>query len=235
MIYVTSDLHGCGVKKLEHLLRLADFGDQDFLFILGDVIDRGDAGAELLLWLTEQTNVQLLLGNHEAMLLSCKFLFDEVTEQSLEALDSRKLTLVDNWMRNGGRPTLKGLEKLLRESPDLLEGIWDLLEDAPLYEELTVGSQKFLLVHSGLGRYRAGKPIGDYEPHDLLWDRPDLGTCYQEEALVIFGHTPTEYFGEEYRDRCVRGRGWICIDTGAARGGDPMLLRLDDGQEFYLN
>ena len=51
---------------------------------------------------------------------------------------------------------------------------------------------------------------------------------------MIFGHTPTEFFGEEFRDRWVKGWRWVCIDTGAACGRDPMLMRLDDGEAFYL-
>lgn len=235
MVYVTSDLHGCGVEVLETLLKQADFGEEDYLFVLGDVIDRGEYGAELLLWLTEQTNVQLILGNHEAMLLACRFLFDEVTEEALDALTGEKLKTVNLWLRNGGGTTLKGLEKLMRQSPELLEGIWDYLEDAPLYETLEVGGRKFLLVHSGLDNYEKGKPIGEYQPHDLLWARPNTDTRYEEDAIVIFGHTPTEFFGPQYKGRWLRGHRWVCIDTGAACGGTPMLMRLDDGKAFYLD
>ena len=132
MIYVTSDLHGCSVEVLEQLLAKADFGPEDYLFVLGDVIDRGDHGAELLLWLTGQPNMQLILGNHEAMLMACKFLFDEVTEESLAYLTGEKLKVANNWFRNGGKVTLDGLAKIQREDPELLEGIWEYLDEAPL-------------------------------------------------------------------------------------------------------
>ena len=83
MIYVISDLHGYPVQKLKALLRSAGFGGDDFLYVLGDVIDRnGDGGVGVLRWLAEQPNAQLLLGNHEAMLLSCDFLFETVTDES---------------------------------------------------------------------------------------------------------------------------------------------------------
>lgn len=71
MVYVISDLHGYPLEKFIKLLKTADFGSNYFLYILGDVIDRnGDGGVEMLYWLTQQSNIQLLLGNHEAMLLS---------------------------------------------------------------------------------------------------------------------------------------------------------------------
>lgn len=77
MTYVISDLHGYPLEKLKKLLKKANFSSDDFLYILGDIIDRnGDGGVGILLWLLEQVNVQLILGNHEAMLLSCDFVFD---------------------------------------------------------------------------------------------------------------------------------------------------------------
>ena len=70
MTYVISDLHGISLKKFQDLLACAGFSDEDDLFVLGDTIDRGENGVELLLWMMEQANVFHLLGNHEAMLLS---------------------------------------------------------------------------------------------------------------------------------------------------------------------
>lgn len=78
MTYVISDLHGYPIEKLKILLEKANFGQDDFLYILGDVINRnGDGGVGILWWLLSQPNVQLLLGNHEAMLLSCSFVLEQ--------------------------------------------------------------------------------------------------------------------------------------------------------------
>ena len=92
MIYVTSDLHGISLEKLKALLDKAGFSDNDFLFVLGDVIDRGEHGAELLRWLSLCPNAELLLGNHEAMMLSCGFLFEEITEDSLSNLSGDNIS-----------------------------------------------------------------------------------------------------------------------------------------------
>lgn len=235
MIYVTSDLHGCPPETLERLLRKASFTPEDFLFVLGDVIDRGKHGADLLLWLTQQSNVQLILGNHEALLLSCAFLFEEVTEESLERLTSEQFALAENWLRNGGAPTMAGLRRLLKTDPELLEGILDYLQDAPLFESLRVNGRSFILTHSGLGNFRPDKQLSDYTAEELLFTRPDPDTRYYADATVILGHTPTLSYGEEYRGRALKARDFICIDTGAALGENPMLLRLEDLREFYLN
>ena len=81
MNYAISDIHGYPLDKFLQLLNKAGFGNDDYLFILGDVIDRnGDGGVEMLQWIMLQPNVELLLGNHEDMLLKCAFLFDEITD-----------------------------------------------------------------------------------------------------------------------------------------------------------
>ena len=121
-------------------------------------------------------------------------------------------------------------EKLARAD---CKGILDYLDDAPLYDYVDVNGRQFILVHAGLENFTPDKPFHRYEPEELLWVRPGLETRYFDEATVIFGHTPTYHYGEEYRGKAVKTDTWICIDTGAAAGGRPMLLRLDDMAEFY--
>lgn len=232
MIYVTADLHGCSPERFQALLDRAGFCDEDFLFILGDVIDRGEHGAELLVWLTQQPNMELILGNHEAMLLACSFLFDPVNEDSLQSLTPQKLRLLENWNRNGAEPTLRGLRKLLKQDPEVLEGVLDYLRDAPLYEWAEAGGRNFLLVHGGLDGYKPGKSMDSYSPHDLYWARPTPETRYSDRFYTVLGHTPTALLDPACAGRAYRTDTWICIDTGCP-AYPPMLLRLDDMKEFY--
>ncbi len=233
MVYVASDLHGCAVEEFQALLDRAGFGPQDDLFILGDVIDRGEYGAELLLWLTQQPNVQFILGNHEAMMLSCAFLFDEVTDENLDNLTVDDLKRMNHWMRNGGGTTLAGMRKLLTEDPELVTGILDYIREAPLYETVEAGGRKYILVHGGMGNFDPDKPLDSYSAHDFLWERPGLDTVYYPDATVILGHTPTVCYGTEHRGRILRTATWINIDAGVAMGCGPAVLRLDDLKEFY--
>jgi serine/threonine protein phosphatase 1 len=220
-------------NAFQKLLDRAGFSDEDFLFILGDVIDRGEYGAQFLLWLTQQPNMELILGNHEALLLACEFLFEEATDDSLDRLTPEKIMLMDNWLENGGLPTIRGFGRMLKEQPELVDGILDYLRDSPLYEELEVSGRKFVLVHGGLENFRPERPLSDYAPGELLLARPNLDTRYFSDATVIFGHTPTQFFGEAHHRRAVKTDSWICIDTDVGAGYLPMLLRLDDMKEFY--
>ncbi|MBQ3528281.1 MAG: metallophosphoesterase [Clostridia bacterium] len=234
MIYVTSDLHGCPLEDLLSLLRSADFSDDDFLFVLGDVIDRGEHGTELLFWMSEQLNVQLILGNHEALLLGCSFLFEKISDENLEGLSKDKLDMLSAWLANGAGPTLAGLKKMMKSDPSVLFGILDMLRDAPLYDCVTVNGREFILVHSGFEGFEPERALCDYSPDELLWARPSIDTRYYDDGrIVVFGHTPTEAFDSDYSGRMLMTDSWICIDTGAATGKRPMLLRLDDLRPFY--
>lgn len=233
MIYVISDLHGYPLEKLKMLLAKAGFGEDDFLYILGDVIDRnGDGGVDTLVWLLSQHNIQLILGNHEAMLLSCEFLFDEITDESIESFDTGKMSLLSNYQFNGGDVTLKALYELKKKSPDTVMDILDYLNDAPLYEAVSAGGRDFLLVHSGLGNFDKNKKLSEYFADDLLWTRPNFDDTYFDDIITVFGHTPTMTYGDEYRGRIIITPTWINIDAGAGSGEEPVLLRLDDMTEY---
>ena len=232
MIYVTSDLHGYSLQKFKSLLYLAGFCDDDFLYVLGDVIDRGEHSVEILTWLMNTPNAQLILGNHEKMLLDCAFLFEEVTSSSLDDLSMDKLLNYQRWLSNGAKPTLDALKKLYRIT---LRDILDFISDSPLYDCVSVNGKNFLLVHSGLGEFVPNKPISRYTEHDLLWTRPNLDTTYSDKFITVFGHTPTCFFGQQYKGKMLKTPTWINVDTGAACGFAPMLLRLDDMKEFYID
>lgn len=230
MIYVTSDLHGYPLEKFQELLEKAEFSQEDFCFILGDVIDRGSEGLKLLNWLMMQPNIELILGNHEAMLLSCAFLFENGWNDALDDLSEEQLELVLRWIQNGGDTTIKNLSEC---DPETICLILDYLRDAPLYDSVCVNDKDFYLVHGGLGNFSPNKTLEDYSPAELLWARPNLTEVYLRDIMTVLGHTPTVTYGEEYSGKAIFTPTWINIDTGAGWGGAPMLLRLDDMREFY--
>lgn len=234
-IYVTSDLHGTSLTELQSLLTKAGFTERDWLYILGDVIDRnGDGGVEILEWLLYQTNAQLILGNHEAMLLSCAFLFEEVTEENIGKLKPSQMELLENYRLNGGDVTLKALAKKNREDRDTVLDILDYLREAPLYETVSAGGRDFVLVHGGLENFSPDKKLSEYEADELIWCWPELEDEYFDDAITVFGHTPTLCYDPEMRGKILKRRTWIDVDAGVAAGEKPALLRLDDLAEFYL-
>ena len=236
MTYVISDLHGYPLEKLKTLLKKAEFSGNDFLYMLGDVIDRnGDGGVKMLSWLLEQPNVQLILGNHEAMLLSCEFVFEEITDESIRAVTTETLEMLHTYMQNGGDITLKAFRELRSTSPGTVLDILGYLHEAPLYEAITAGGNDFLLVHSGIDHFDKRKKLSQYSADDFLWARPTLEDEYFDDVITVFGHTPTMSYGERHTGKIIKTKTWIDIDVGAAYGQKPVLLRLDDLKEFYAD
>lgn len=233
MNYVTSDLHG-KFHCLLSLLEKAQFFDRkdNRLFILGDVIDRNcEGGIDILKWIQKHPNVTLLLGNHEKMMMDCRWLLDRSENVIMGTRAIRRLHL---WKSNGGNTTIAALKK---ESPETVRKLMEYLDSCPLYKTLQDGDRSYVLVHGGLGNFSPSKELSSYTEDELLWERPKLTTLYDPEKFtVILGHTPTDYYGDTCKSRLLKTRGWWNLDTGAARAsGFPMLLCLDTLEEYYVD
>jgi serine/threonine protein phosphatase 1 len=178
-----------------------------------------------------QTNVQLIMGNHEAMLLSCAFVFDEMTEDTVSAYTAEKVDIFTRYLLDGGEVTLKAMYKLPK---DIQQDILYYLRDCPLYEMIDVGGKTYFLVHSGIEKFDRNKKLNEYRDDQFLWARPDFDTRYFDDVMTILGHTPVIAFGKEYKDTIIKTDTWMDIDMGAGFGEEPVLLRLDDMKEFRL-
>ncbi|MDO4409262.1 MAG: fructose-bisphosphatase class III [Eubacteriales bacterium] len=67
-LYLCSDLHG----QYDLYMKMLDdirFSQDDHLYILGDIIDRGPKSIEILRDVMKRDNVTCLIGNHEMMML----------------------------------------------------------------------------------------------------------------------------------------------------------------------
>jgi hypothetical protein len=64
MTLVIGDIHGCH-DELQALLVNAGIGDDEPIIALGDVVDRGPASPQTLLFLQQRPLTQVLMGNHE--------------------------------------------------------------------------------------------------------------------------------------------------------------------------
>lgn len=200
MIYVTSDLHGYSLEKIKEMFDKVGFSNDDFCYVLGDVIDRGDDGIKILKWLMSKPNMELILGNHEAMMLACEFLFDEITEESISNLTGSKLNLYLDWEQNGARPTINALYSTRANE---IKYILEYLHEAPLYETVSIGGKDFLLSHSGLRNFDKNKKLSEYSENDFLWNRPKFYARYYDDIICVFGHTPTFFMGETIWERLL--------------------------------
>lgn len=226
MIYVTADLHGMAPEAFDGLLAKGGVGPADTVFILGDVLDRGEHGVALLESLLCRDNVIALMGNHERMFMSvAEGLMAEITEESVAAFDEERVQMVLDYLMNGGGPTLEAFRKLDRERRG---DVLDYILDMPLYETVRAGGRDYLLCHGGIDHFDPAAPLAAYELDDFLWGRPELTEpFYGGEPRLVIGHTPTFCYGEEHRGRVIFTEGFIDVDTGRGHGGKAALLCLD--------
>lgn len=89
--YVISDIHGEYDMFMEMLEKIG-LKEEDTLYILGDIFDRGPHPIKTLLKLMKMPNAVCLVGNHELMALeNLEFLMQEITDQSIDRLDEKTL------------------------------------------------------------------------------------------------------------------------------------------------
>ena len=233
--YVISDIHGqydLFVKMLEKIA----LKDEDTLYVLGDVLDRGPHPIRTLRKLMEMPNAICIVGNHELMALEClRFLMQEVTEESLAALDREMLEGYLIWIdHNGGRTTLDEFRTLDVQSR---QDVIDFIGEFDIYEDITVNGRDYLLVHAGLGNFYPVKDIEDYSLADLVWSRAEYDIEYYPDKYVVTGHTPTQGIpGNPKPGYIYRQNNHIAIDCGSyIPGGRLAAICLDTGEEYYVS
>ena len=77
MIYVMSDIHGDYQSFYKMLVKI-NFSSSDNLYILGDVVDKGDDNLCLLDFIQSSENMILIKGNHE-------YLFEKYLQGTISA------------------------------------------------------------------------------------------------------------------------------------------------------
>ena len=236
-IYVCSDIH----SHLDVLKRaLKTLNENDKLYIIGDVIDKGPDGIDVLRFVMNHPQCELLIGNHDLMMLSylaASYNQDVVNEFYLKSLEEIWL-----WL-NGGIKTFESFNKL--SEPEQLE-IYEYLRKLPLVRNLTVNNQRFILVHAGIPLENANKPVEDLDvsflqskhkefqydwKNDYVWQRQVVTI---DNAIVITGHTIVHYYGS---DKIVKFGDWYDIDGGLAMQDENsrlILLCLNDMSVQYF-
>lgn len=225
MNYVISDIHG-ERDRYFHMLECIQFSESDELYIIGDVIDRGTGGIDVLEDIMGRPNIHLLLGNHEQMCLDTLGPHNQPGARHL-------------WQSNGGSTTYR--ELIYRMDAHRRNRILRFLMDLPSFQDLDIGGQQFHLVHAFPGK----------SVEDRIWERPGVETPnpFPDGRRAIVGHTPVCYF-QENADAYVRTLeqqgdhmkifhtdGFICIDCGCGNKTPARrlaCLRLDDMREFYI-
>ena len=241
--YAVSDLHGqYGI--FEKLLECIEFSDDDYLYVLGDAIDRGPDGIRILLKIMNSPNMDLLIGNHEFLMLN-----SVDADGSVDDVPGRDSNL---WMNyNGGNYTFAGYRELSRgERISLLS--W--LNSRMLSTLVMRGARTVCLTHSNFDESYIGKKYEDCS-YEVLWNivwktpyRADLfipvSKYTETDYDFIIGHVPVQkVVGLSGNLQAYHEQNILLIDGGCSFRRDRVLsdneygvicIRLDDMRETVV-
>ena len=233
--YVISDIHGC-YNEFKRLLEKINFGNDDLLYILGDVFDRGPEPISVIRDIMKRDNVILIKGNHEVMALDAfdSFLYLEVTNENVDSLDEDSLSPYLSWIENSGDTTMMQFAALPKDERD---AVLEYVRDAYDYDSIEIDGNLYILVHAGLGNFSPDKEIDEYTLRDIVWDRPDYTKRYypSNRIFLVTGHTPTPLFREDKQPLIYKENGHIAIDCGCHFGGRLAAYCFETGEATYVD
>jgi serine/threonine protein phosphatase 1 len=241
--YAISDLHG-QYEIFEKLLKRIGFCDDDFMYVLGDAIDRGPDGIKILERIKNAPNMDLLIGNHEFMMLN-----SVAPDGSIDSVPGRD---ADLWLYyNGGDHTFSQYKEL---SPSDRKDLLEWLNTRMLSTLTLTGGRTICLTHSNFYEDYIGKKYEDCSYRDvwnIVWNTPyraDLFIPVEKYAEsgydFIIGHVPVQRVEgitrklAAYHDNCI-----TLIDGGCSFRQDRILdddeygvicIRLEDMSETVV-
>ena len=229
--YLMSDIHGDWFR-FNQMMRKIQFSNEDFLYVVGDIVDCGPENLKLLYQLRYDPRICVIKGNHELF-----------AQMYLEGT-------LDGWQWDmwGGAVTRQEIDQLsMRNKDDLL----DYLSNLPLYYPVRWGQTECVLTHSG---YHADYPVynqdGTINVKESIYeaasnsefdylislDLHHIPARLEFDLYLIVGHYPIGLYNHR-NGKIYRNRRYIDLDCGNSyreEGGKLGCLRMEDGQEFYI-
>jgi serine/threonine protein phosphatase 1 len=200
---VIGDVHG-HFDTLMQLLGAIAPGQDDQVYFLGDLIDRGPKSAEVVQFVIDN-NYPCVLGNHEEILLFT-IGYDKINAHNLEF-----------WLKAGGNTTLASYKNKIPHQH--LDWMWKL----PVYRDLG----DVFLVHAGIDPHL---PLKEQTSEQFCWIRGEfhnINQPYFVDKLIIIGHSMTFTFPNVQPGTLVTGKGWLGIDTGVYHPHSGWLTGFD--------
>lgn len=200
--WVIPDIHGCA-KTLRALVEdMIKPSKHDWLYFLGDYIDRGPGSKEVIDYLIylqrEDYSLRLLMGNHEDYLIKA---YDEEFKLKKILGFRQKNLKKKEWVFHGGKQTLESfkIHDLRRFPVEYIE--W--MRNLEYYIEL----DHFFLVHAGFN-FRNGDPFSD--KNSMLWIRDyEIDSSKVANKRIVHGHVPVSL---EFIDLSIRNKSYKFID-----------------------
>lgn len=198
--FVIPDIHGCNDTFVE-LINQINFEKDDFLFLLGDYINRGKKSKEVLDKIIEFINndykVLPLLGNHEYMLL----------EKHLKNYTEEELKLPRQFYNKG---LINGNNKIKNEYLGFISNL-------PYYYELN----DYYIVHAGFNLTEKDF-LNDYQ--SMIWlNEMEIQNKIIDKRIIV-GHKTKSL--NEIKSEIENQSKIIHLDNGCVYKSNPNLGNL---------
>lgn len=208
--YIVGDIHGHYSRLMSTLTELCFDFENDRLFCVGDLIDRGPDSAKVLALLSEAWFFSLL-GNHEYFMLS-----------GLKHNNSKHKMM---WLQHGG-------DWIASSDPGLWANWFEQLGQLPIAIQLEgKDGKQYGLLHADF-------PSHDWAHYSDL-DQEELETCLSSRSnfsrrakhavsgidYLVHGHNTTSNIIDGKSEALVLGNR-IYIEPGAYRGADFIILAI---------
>lgn len=215
--YTISDIHG-NYNLLLKMMKLINFSEEDILYVIGDIIDRGPESLAVYEYIRRHKNIKMIKGNHE-----------QLAEDGLDTLDTY------NWFGNGGQQTYYELLTQNCIAYNYMDRFTEWCKSLPYY---IIDGDK-ILVHAGIKIFEEATSVEELmamqTPKDMLWERNKNAQNERfENYTVICGHTRTAKIEASSKGKIIKGDSVIYIDCGANSYGTLGCLNLDTLEEYYV-
>lgn len=261
-IYAIGDLQGCFYSFSNLLAKIQFNPDQDKLWLVGDLINRGPHSLEILRWMhAHAEHVTTVLGNHDLHALAA---YEGLVEQhrndtltSLFAAPDRDVLM--DWLRlqplahaEGGylmvhagllpqwdaartKLLASEVETVLR-GPDYRHFLAQMYGNLPdVWDEALVGMGRLRIITNALTRLRACTPEGRME-FRFKGEPKDIPSGYLPwfEIKSRKSRKDSLIVGHWSALGLIARKRFIALDSGCLWGGKLSAIRLEDRKVFQV-
>lgn len=225
-----SDIHG-DIKLFRRVLLEIGFCDDDYLFVIGDMIEKGDYLDNLqmlnyIIELNKKENVYFMAGNCDEVL---RFILPPVDKSTfLDYALVRKKSIINDLANEFNFPVFENMDvdlfvkKIVDNHPEY----YQFIDELP---DVIIINDSLVLVHGGI------MDINDIPENaiDVLKFDRFLEISEPQPKLMVVGHYPTRNYHSDVTNVNpifdIR-KNIICIDGGnnVVKGGQINAVMIDD-------
>ena len=207
MTYVVSDFFG-NEGLFERVKKEIEFSEDDYMFILGNMIDYGPDSVSLLVELTYAMNVWPVAGKHELIAREMLSGFESMLAEG-GSPDADFIEKMKAWTADGGDETFSAFREL---DPELKEGVLDYLNEMPTCETVKVRGKKYLLISE-----------------EATLNPEDIPEGFEgDDVIRVIGHPENASAG------IVKEEKQIMLGSCGELGSSVSVLRLEDRKGFLV-